>query len=97
MIPQFRNVADFEAYYRYIAKVENAYWTRDVLNNTDGPVTNWSLIVNVACQSYSSTDNASESDRCQYFEDTTNYIDDFYKLTAAVSEVDDASFWSIAI
>ena len=40
MIPQFHNVADFEAYYRYIAKVENAYWTRDVLNNTNGPVTN---------------------------------------------------------
>ena len=72
MIPQFHNVADFEAYYRYIAKVENAYWTRDVL--TDGPVTNWSLIVNVACQSYSSTENASESDRCQYSEDTTNYF-----------------------
>ena len=38
MIPQFHNVADFEAYFRHIAKVENAYWTSDVL--TDGPVTN---------------------------------------------------------
>ena len=57
----FYNIADFEAYFHYIEKVENAYWTRDVL--TDAPVINYSLVVNFACQSDSSTENASEYDR----------------------------------
>ena len=48
------NVADFEAYFHYIEKVENAYWTRDVLTD-EHYVKNCSLVVNVACKSYSST------------------------------------------
>ena len=76
-------------------KVKNAYWTREVL--TDGPVSNWSFIVNVACQSDSSTENAYESDRFKFSTNTTNYIDDSNKSTAAASEAEDASFWWIII
>ena len=57
----FHNIADFEAYFYYLEKVENAYLTWEVL--TDAPVINYSLVVNFACQSDSSTENASEFDR----------------------------------
>ena len=49
--------------FQHTEKVENDYWTRDGL--TCAPVID-SFVVNVMCQSDSSTETASESDQFEF-------------------------------
>ena len=87
MIPQRCRLRSILSIHRKSRKHIQDNGTRDVL--TDALT---ALVVNVACQSDSSTENAYESDRFKFSTNTTNYIDDCSKSTAAASEAEDASF-----
>ena len=75
----------FKAFFKHTEKVENDYWTRDGLSCA--PVID-SFVVNVTCQSDSSTETASESDQFDFSTDTANESED----TDTASEADNASF-----
>ena len=51
-----------------------------------------SFVVNVMCQSDSSTETASESDQFEFSTDTANDSEDYDKSTDTASEADNASF-----
>ena len=89
MIPQRCRLRSILSIHRKSRKHIQDNGTRDVLK--DAP-TSYSLVVNVACQSDSSTENASEFDRFKFSTNATNYMDDYNKSTAAASEAEDASF-----
>ena len=75
----------FKACFKHTEKVENDYWTRDGLSSA--PVID-SFVVNVTCQSDSSTETASESDQFDFSTDTANESED----TDTASEADNAAF-----
>ena len=79
----------FKAFFQHTEKVENDYWTRDGL--TCAPVID-SFVVNVMCQSDSSTETASESDQFEFSTDTVNDSEDYDKSTDTTSEADNASY-----
>ena len=81
--------SNFKACFQHTEKVENDHWTRDGL--TCAPVIG-SFVVNVMCQSDSSTETASESDRFQFSTDTANDSEDYDKSTDTASEADSALF-----
>ena len=51
-----------------------------------------SFVVNVMCQSDSSTETASESDQFEFSTDTANDSEDYDKSTDTTSEADNASY-----
>ena len=51
-----------------------------------------SFVVNVMCQSDSSTETASESDQFEFSTDTANDSEDYDKSTDTASEADNAPF-----